>query len=174
MRSALHRMSGHDLTVLEGIDDNTALVILSEIGTDMSKWPTEKHFTSWLGLCPQHQGSAGKIKSRRVRRGSNLAARAFRLAAQGCHHAKNALGAFYRRIQARCGGIKAVFATARKIAERVYRLLKYGAEYVRQGIDAYEAAYRERLLNGLAYRAKSLGYTLVALSEASSATEVAP
>lgn len=112
-------MCGHDLTVLEGIDDNTALVILSEIGSDMSKWPTEKHFTSWLGLCPQHQGSAGKIKSRRVRRGSNLAARAFRLAAQGCHHAKNALGAFYRRIQARCGGIKAVFATARKIAERV-------------------------------------------------------
>jgi transposase len=167
VRSALHRMSGHDLTVLEGIDDNTALVILSEIGTDMSKWPTEKHFTSWLGLCPQHQGSAGRIKSRRVRRGSNLAARAFRLAAQGCHHAKHALGAFYRRIQARCGGIKAVFATARKIAERAYRLLKYGVAYVRQGIDAYEAAYRERLLKGLAHRAESLGYALVALPESS-------
>jgi transposase len=175
-RAALHRMSGYDLTVLEGIDETTALVILSEVGADMSKWPTEKHFTSWLGLCPQHQGSAGKIKSRRVRRGSNLAARAFRLAAQGCHHAKNALGAFYRRIQARCGGIKAVFATARKIAERVYRLLKYGADYVRQGIDDYEAAYRERLLKGLAYRAKSLGYTLVeaALPETPSATPVAP
>src|SRR5262249_7671942 len=157
VRLALHRMSGHDLTVLEGIDDNTALVILSEIGTDMSKWPTEKHFTSWLGLCPQHQGSAGKIKSRRVRRGRDLAARAFRLAAQGCHHAKNALGAFYRRVQSRCGGIKAVFATARKIAERVYRLLKYGAEYVRQGIDAYEAAYRERLVKGLTQKARSLG-----------------
>jgi transposase len=174
VRSALHRMSGHDLTVLEGIDDNTALVILSEIGTDMSKWPTEKHFTSWLGLCPQHQGSAGKIKSRRVRRGRNLAARAFRLAAQGCHHAKNALGAFYRRIQARCGGIKAVFATARKIAERVYRLLKYGVEYVRQGVDAYEAAYRERLMRGLASKAKSLGYSLVALPESSSVPEGAP
>ena len=174
VRSALHRMSGHDLTVLEGIDDNTALVILSEIGMDMSKWPTEKHFTSWLGLCPQHQGSAGKIKSRRVRRGSNLAARAFRLAAQGCHHAKNALGAFYRRIQARCGGIKAVFATARKIAERVYRLLKYGTEYVRQGIEAYEKAYRERLLKGLTYRAKSLGYALIALPEAPPSTEATP
>ncbi len=170
VRSALYRLSGHDLTVLEGIDDNTALVILSEIGTDMSKWPTEKHFTSWLGLCPQHQGSAGKIKSRRVRRGGNLAARAFRLAAQGCHHAKHALGAFYRRIQARCGGIKAVFATARKIAERVYRLLKYGAEYVRQGIDAYEAAYRERLVKGLASRAQALGYSLVALPEPGAAT----
>ena len=167
VRSALHRLSGHDLTVLEGIDDNTALVILSEIGTDMTKWPTEKHFTSWLGLCPQHRESAGKIKSRRVRHGSNLAARAFRLAAQGCHHAKNALGAFYRRIQARCGGIKAVFATARKIAERVYRLLKYGADYVRLGIEAYEASYRQRLLSGLAYRAKTLGYALVPLPEAS-------
>jgi transposase len=167
VRSALHRLSGHDLTVLEGIDDNTALVILGEIGTDMTKWPTEKHFTSWLGLCPQHRESAGKIKSRRVRHGSNLAARAFRLAAQGCHHAKNALGAFYRRIQARCGGIKAVFATARKIAERVYRLLKYGAEYVRLGIEAYEAAYRQRLLSGLAYRAKTLGYALVPLPETS-------
>jgi transposase len=174
VRSALHRLSGHDLTVLEGVDDTTALVILSEIGTDMSKWPTEKHFTSWLGLCPQHQGSAGKIKSRRVRRGSNLAARAFRLAAQGCHHAKNALGAFYRRIQARCGGIKAVFATARKIAERVYRLLKYGAEYVRQGIEAYEAAYRERLVKGLTHRAKLLGYTLVVLPEARPPTLAMP
>jgi hypothetical protein len=80
------------------------------------------------------------------------------------------LGAFYRRIQARCGGIKAVFATARKIAERVYRLLKYGAEYVRQGVEAYESAYRERLVKGLTQRAKSLGFTLVALPEAPSAT----
>jgi len=167
-------MSGHDLTVLEGIDDNTALVILSEIGTDMSKWPTEKHFTSWLGLCPQHQGSAGKIKSRRVRRGSNLAARALRLASQGCHHAKNALGAFYRRIQARCGGVKAVFATARKIAERIYRLLKYGVDYVRQGVDAYEAAYRKRLLKGLAHRAQSLGYALVAVPEPPPAAPATP
>ena len=64
-----------------------------------------------VGLCPQHQTSAGKIKKRRVRKGANPAARALRLAAQGCHHAKNALGAFYRRIQARCGGAKAVVAT---------------------------------------------------------------
>src|SRR5262249_40835204 len=88
------------------------------------------------GLVPAASRLRGKVKSRRVRRGSDLAARAFRLAAQGCHHAKHALGAFYRRIQARCGGIKAVFATARKIAERVYRLLKYGVAYVRQGIEA--------------------------------------
>jgi transposase len=161
VRNALYRMCGFDLTVLEGIDQNTALVVLSEIGRDMSKWPTEKHFVSWLGLCPQHRGSAGRIRSRRIRRGANRAARALRLAAQGCHHAKNALGAFYRRIQARVGSPKAVVATARKIAERVYRLLKYGAEYVRQGIEAYEAAYQNRVVKGLARKAAQLGYQLV-------------
>jgi transposase len=160
VRQALYRMSGVDLTVLEGIDANTALVILSEIGIDMSKWPTEKHFTAWLGLCPQHQGSAGKIKSRHVRRGANRAARALRMAGQACYHAKNALGAFYRRIQARAGGPKAVVATARKIATRVYRLLKYGLDYVRQEMDAYEEAYRQRVLTGLTRKARELGYQL--------------
>jgi len=160
VRASLYRLAGVDLTVIEGIDAATALVILSEIGTDMSKFPTAKRFVSWLGLCPQHQGSAGKIKSRGVRRGSNRAARALRLAAQGCHHAKNALGAFYRRIQARAGGGKAVVATARKIAERVYRLLKYGEAYVRQEQSAYEETYRVRLVKGLAQKAQELGYRL--------------
>ena len=161
VRGALHKMSGVDVTVLEGLDESTGLTILSETGTDMSKWPTEKHFTSWLGLCPQHQGSAGKIKSRRIRHGANRAALAFRMAAQGSHHAKNALGSFYRRIQARAGGVKAVVATARKIACRYYRLLKYGQEYVRQEITAYEETYRLRLVKGLARRATELGYQLV-------------
>jgi transposase len=161
VRGALFRFSGVDLTVIEGIERTTALTILGEIGRDMSRWPTAKHFVSWLGLCPQHQGSGGKIKSRHTRRGANPAARALRLAAQGCHHAKNALGAFYRRIQARGGGPKAVVATARKIAERVYRLLKYGEAYVRQEIAAAEEAYRARVLKGLARKATELGYQLV-------------
>ena len=83
-----------------------------------------------------------------------------RLAVQGCHHAKHALGACYRRIQARAGGPKAIVATARKLAERVYRLLKYGMEYVCQKIDVYEAAYRARLVKGLARKAAELGYRL--------------
>ena len=83
------------------------------------------------------------------------------MAGQGCHHAKNALGAFYRRIQARAGGVKAVVATARKIACRYYRLLKYGEEYVRQEITAYEKAYRLRLIKSLARKATELGYQLV-------------
>jgi transposase len=160
-RALLFRMSGVDLTLIEGINETTALVILSELGTDLSKFPHEKNFVSWLGLCPQHRGSAGKIRSRRMRRGANRVARALRMAAQGCHHAKNALGAFYRRIQARCGGSKAIVATARKIAERVYRMLKHGQDYVRRGEQAYEEAYRHRTIKGLARKAASLGYKLV-------------
>lgn len=160
VREALYRMSGVDLTVVEGIDENTALVILAEIGTDVSRFPTVKHFTSWLGLCPQHQGSAGQIKSRGVRRGANRTGRSLRLAARGCHSAKNALGAFYRRIQARAGAPKAIVATARKMAERVYRLLRYGEEYVRRDAEVYEAAYRARVVKGLARRASEMGYRL--------------
>jgi len=160
-RALLFKMAGVDLTVLEGISETTALVLLSEIGTDLSQFPHEKNFVSWLGLCPQHRGSAGKIFKRRTRRGANRAARALRMAAQGCHHAKNALGAFYRRIQARGGGAKAIVATARKLAERVYRLLRYGQEYVRQSEEAYEAAYQLRLVKSLTKKAASLGYKLV-------------
>ena len=160
-RALLFRMAGVDLTVIEGINETTALVILSEIGTDVSRFPSEKNFVSWLGLCPNHRGSAGKIFRRGVRRGANRAAKALRMAGQGCYKAKNALGAFYRRIQARSGGAKAVVATARKIAERVYRLLKYGQEYVRQAEQTYEAAYQTRLVKGLAHKAESLGYKLM-------------
>jgi transposase len=160
VRQKLFEMAGVDLTVIEGIDESTALVILSEIGTDLTKFPTVKQFTSWLGLCPLHQGSGGKIKRRRVRKGQNRAARAFRLAGQGCHKAQNAMGAFYRRVQARSGGPKAVVATAHKIATRVYRLLKYGEVYVRKEMAEYEEAYRKRLIKSLARRAKEMGYRL--------------
>ena len=160
-RALLFKMSGVDLTQIEGISETTALVILSELGADLSAFPHEKNFVSWLGLCPQHRGSGGKVFKRRTRRGSNRVARALRMAAQGCHHAKNALGAFYRRIQARCGGAKAVVATARKLAERVYRMLRYGQEYVRQSQEAYQEAYQLRLVKSLAKKAASLGYKLV-------------
>jgi transposase len=166
-RQLLFQSSGQDLTLIEGIEQSTALNVLAEIGWDMSKWPTEKHFTSWLGLCPQHRGSGGKIKVRRLRGGANRAAKAFRLAAQGCHHAKNAMGAFYRRIQARAGGAKAVIATARKIACRVYRLLKYGETYVRVEMHNYEAEYQSKVRKGLERKAKQLGYKLVPIESAS-------
>jgi len=160
-RELLFKMSGVDLTQIEGISETTALVILSELGTDLSAFAHEKNFVSWLGLCPQHRGSAGKIFKRRTRRGANRVARALRMGAQGCHGAKNALGAFYRRVQSRGGGSKAIVATARKIAERVYRMLKYGQEYVRQSQEAYQSAYRLRQEKALAKKAASLGYKLV-------------
>lgn len=166
-RALLFRLAGVDLTQIEGISETTALVVLSEVGPDLSAFPSEKHFVSWLGLCPQHRGSGGKIFSRRIRRGANRAARALRMAAQGCHHARNAVGAFYRRVQARAGGPKAVVATARKLAERVYRLLRYGQEYVRQSEAAYEAAYQQRLVQSMAKKAAKLGYTLVPMPTSS-------
>ena len=171
-RAALFRVSGVDLTVIEGVDQATALAVLAEIGTDMSKWPTEKHFVSWLGLCPLRHGSGGKVRGRQARwgRNHNRAALSLRVAAQGCHKAGHALGAFYRRVQARAGAPKAVAATARKIAERIYRLLKYGQEYVRRGIAAEEAAYRQRQVQGLARKARELGYRL----EAGAAPSTAP
>jgi hypothetical protein len=128
VRQSLLQVSGVDVTVLEGVDEPPAPVLLSETGTEMSRWPTDKHLTGWPGRCPEHRGSAGKITSRRLRRGANRAARAFRLAAQGSPHATNALGACYRRLQARSGGGKALIATARKVACRSDRLLKYGQQ----------------------------------------------
>jgi transposase len=123
-RPALYRMAGVDLTAIEGIDETTALVVLSETGTDMSRWASEKHFASWLGLCPQVRLSGGKVKASRVRRGANRASVALRLAARSLHHSKSALGAFFRRLKSRLGVSKAIVATAHKLARLVYRVLK--------------------------------------------------
>jgi hypothetical protein len=106
------------------------------------------------------QMSAGKIRKRRVQGGASRAGQALRLAGQACYHAQNVLGAFYRRVQARAGAPKAIVATAHKLAEQVYRLLKHGAAYVFQDMEAYEAAYRQRPVKGLARKAASLGYRL--------------
>jgi transposase len=160
-RSPLFRLSGVDLTAIEGIEANTALVVLSEIGTDMSRWPTEQHFAAWLGLCPHHKISGGKILSRKVRPSANRAATALRLAAHCLHHSPSALGAFFRRLKTRLGAPKAVTATAHKLARLVYRLLKYGADYVAHGMEEYEHAYRERTLQHLIRKAKALGYKLL-------------
>jgi transposase len=118
-RTPLSRLAGVDLTTIEGIEEHTALIILSEIGTDMHRGPSVKHFWSWLGLCPQHQISGGKILSRRVRPGAPRVTVARRLAARSLHHAQSALGAFFRRLKARLGTPKAITATAHKLARLV-------------------------------------------------------
>jgi transposase len=160
-RARLYCACGVDLTAIEGIDETTALVLLSEIGTAMSRWPSLKHFCSWLGLCPQHKISGGRILSRRVRRGSSRAKRALRLAARSLHHSKSALGAFFRRIKARHGTPMAITAAAHKLARLVYTMLKHGTDYVALEMAAYEAKYRERKLQGLTRQAQELGFALV-------------
>jgi transposase len=160
-RTRLYCLCGVDLTAIEGIEETTALVLLSEIGTDMSRWPSRKQFCSWLGLCPQHKISGGKILSRRVRRGSSRAKRTLRLAARSLHHSKSALGAFFRRIKSQHGSAAAITATAHKLARLVYALLKHGTDYVAQEMEQYEAKYRERKLRAIARQAQQLGFDLV-------------
>jgi len=154
-----------DLTQIEGIDETTSLVILSEIGLDMRRWPTVKHCTSWLGLCPHHRVSGGKGLSRRTKPGANRAATALRLAAACLHHRQSALGAFVRRMKARLGTPKAITATAHKLARFVYSMLKHGTAYGRQGMEEYAQQYRDRMLQNMTRRAKALGYTLVKATE---------
>jgi len=166
VRGALYRMSGADLTVIEGIEESTALVVLSEVGTDMGRWPSAKHFCSWLGLCPHHRISGGKVLSRRTKACGNRAAAALRLAASGLHRSQSALGAFLRRLKSRVGAPKAITATAHKLARLVYSLLKHGTAYVTQGMEEYEQRYRERAVKNLSRRAKELGYEVVQATEA--------
>lgn len=158
-RDLLHRMSGVELTAIEGIDATTALTILSEIGLDLSRFPSLKHFCSWLGLCPPHKISAAKIKSRHVRPGANRVAQALRLAARSLHHAKTALGGFFRRMKSRLGTAQAI--TAHKRARLVYTLLKHGTAYVQQGLQEDEARYRDREVRNVARKARDLGFDLV-------------
>lgn len=152
-----YRMAGVDLTRIEGIDALTAFTVLTEQGVDMSHFPTEKHFASHLGLCPNHQITGGRIRKKSTRRVKSRAAHALRLAAQSLARSKTALGAFYRRIRARCGAAKAIVATAHKLAKAIYRMLKYGEAYVARGEEEYEKQYQERLLKNLVKQAKRIG-----------------
>jgi transposase len=157
VRVAVYYVTGVDLTAIEGISDMTALTIISEIGTDMSHWASVKHFTSWLGLCPQLKKTGGKVKSSRTRPGSNRAAQALRLAANSLERNASALGAFFRRMKSRMGAAKAVTAAAHKLARLVYWMLKYGTAYVKQTQEQYEEQQRERLIRNLKRRARQLG-----------------
>jgi transposase len=159
-RTPLYRMAGVDLTTIEGIEENTALVILSEIGTDRHRWPRVQPFCRWLGLCPQHTISGGKVLSRRVRPGAHRVTVALRLAARSLHHSQSALGAFFRRRKVRLGTPKASTATAHQLARLVSSLLQHGSAYVQQGLDADETPYRERKVTAMTKQAKALGYTL--------------
>jgi len=161
LRTHLYRISGVDLTRIDGLDAATVAKVLSEIGLDLTAWPTVKHFCSWLGLCPGSKITGGKNRSSRSKRTANRAAAALRLAAQSLHHSKSALGAFYRRMKARLGPPKAITATAHKLARLVYTMLTHGTAYVDRGQEYYEQQYQQRVLKNLQRRAKTLGYHLI-------------
>jgi transposase len=165
LRTPLYRISGMDLTALAGFDVLTVLILISELGLDPNKWPTEKHFSSWLGLCPNNKITGGRIYNTKSRKVVNRAANAFRMAAQAVGKSHTALGAYYRRMKFRMGPAKANTATAHKLACIFYRMLKYGKEYVDPGVQYYEQKYRNRVLKNLKRRARLLGYELIESQE---------
>ena len=159
-RTILFQKIGVDLTTIDGIDTNTALKVISEIGTNIRRWPTVKHFTSWLCLCPGNKISGGKVLSSKSRRSKNRAAAALRVAAQTLARSNSAMGAYFRRLKTRLGAPAAITATAHKLARLIYALLCHGHPYVDIGQDAFEQQYEQRMLKSLARRAQKLGYTL--------------
>ena len=161
LKSELIRLNGVDLTTIDGIDTLTAQTILTECGTDVDAFPTEKHFASWLGLCPNNRITGGKVKRTKTRKVQNRLATALRIAAQSLCRSQSALGAFYRRLHSRLGPPKAITAAAHKLACLVYRLLKYGQDYVDKGQAHYEKKYQERLVHNLKRNAKRLGFQLM-------------
>lgn len=161
LRSELIRLCGVDLTQIDGIDALTAHTLITEQGMDMSVFPSEKHFASHLGLCPNNQITGGKIRRRKTRRVQSRAAKALRLAAQSLHKNDSALGAFYRRINGRHGPAKAITATAHKLAKLVYRMLKHGEEYVRIGKEEYEKQFEKQKRKNIIRQAKRMGCELI-------------
>jgi transposase len=164
IRTALHQLTGADLSQLDGIGPYNALRLLSEIGTDMSRWPTEKHFTSWLTLAPHNKVSGGRLLSSRTQPSANRAAAILRLAAMTLARSQTARGAFYRRVAFRIGKAKAITATARKLAILVYRTLKDHLVYADPGADVYDAQHRTHVVRRLRQRANNLGFGLINLS----------
>jgi transposase len=136
--------------------------IIGEIGTDMSHWPTVKHFTSWLGLCPGNKISGGKVLSSRTKPSANKAAHALRLAANVLYRSKTALGAYFRRMRARLGAPKAITAAAHKLARILYNMIKNRQSFMEAGQDEYERQYKERVMANLMKRASEMGYELIA------------
>jgi transposase len=163
VRDPLFRLSGVDLTQIDGIGPHTALQLIAEIGTDMSRWPTYKHFTSWLTLAPKNKISGARLISSRTQPSANKAASLLRMSAMVLGRTSTALGAYHRRIAYRIGKPKAITATARKLAILVYRTLKGELDYADPGESAYEEQHRKRTLRNVRDRAKKLGFGLVNL-----------
>lgn len=161
LRTELYRLTGVDLTTIDGIQSHTALKILSETGTDMGRWQSAKHFCSWLGLAPGCKISGGKRLGGKTKRTANRAAAALRMAAQSLSNSQSALGAFYRKKRYHLGAAKAITATAHKLARILYAMLSQGTAYEDPGENAYEQQYQQRARKNLRQKAKKMGLVLV-------------
>jgi transposase len=160
VHGALYALLGVDVTQIHGLGPYMVLKLIAECGTDMTRWPSVKHFTSWLTLAPGSKISGGKVLSSKTRRSTNRAASLLRLAASAVGKTDTALGAFYRRLSARVGKAKALTATARKIAVLFYNTLRFGLRYVDPGVRYYEERHRQRVVANLRRRAQALGFVL--------------
>jgi len=161
VKDHLKQLIGVDLTTVPGIDVNTALKLISEIGTDITKWPTEKHFCAWLGLCPGTKISGGRRLSSHTSHRTNKAAIALRMSASSLYRSKTAFGAFLRKMKARMGPVEAVTATAHKMGRAIYHMMLKRVDFHEAGADFYEKLNEAKTLKFLKKRAETLGYTLV-------------
>ena len=161
LTSELIRMTGVDLTKVPSIGASTALSIVSEIGLDMSRWRSAKHFASWLGLSPGNKVSGGKKLSGKTKPCANRVAVALRIAANTLYRSQCAFGAYLRRMKGRLGSPKAITALAHKLAKLIYMMLKYGTEFVEEGVEEYERKYQDRRLTALKKKAKEMGFELI-------------
>lgn len=161
LRSELYRISGVDWTRVDGIDVGVAQAVIAEVGVELSRFPREGNFVSWLGLCPQNDVSGGKVLRRGTAKVASRAALAFRQAASTLRSSKSYLGAQFRRFRAKLGAPKAITAMAAKLARLFYRLLTFGQEYVDRGEEYYEERYREQQVKMLQKKARQLGFQVL-------------
>jgi hypothetical protein len=164
LRTQLYRITGVDLTQVNGLNSSTVQDFITDIGTDMTKWPTSKHFCSWLRLSPENKKTGGNVSYSTTKKTKNRANKALRMAAFALAHAPCALGAFYGRVRAKHGGPAAITATAHKLARIIYKMLTFKVEFVDPGADYYEEKFKARIVHNLKHRAESPGYELVPLS----------
>ncbi len=160
VRTLLYECFGTDVTAIPGLNESSGLSLFSELGADLSAWETDKRFSSWLGLSPNVQSSAGKVRSSQTRKMANRVAGIFRMAARSVSRSKSALGAFYRRMKGRLGAPKAMTATAHKIAVIFYHMVCERTTYREVGESEYTQQQEQRMLKRLKQQAKRLGYTL--------------
>lgn len=161
IRKHLNRISGTDISVVYGFGVSLAQTVIMEVGTDMSRFPSEKHFCSWLGLAPKHDISGGKVLNNKTIKTKNRAGQAFRMAAQSVKKANNPFGVMYRRLRSRLGPAQATVATAHAIARVVYKMLKYKVDFDPLSVNEYQAKYEEQQVKYMKKRAAKFGYQLV-------------